>query len=414
MRCLLAGAFALLSGLAAPFGASAEPPAVKVGCLFPLTGPGGLYGRDSAVAVQMALDDLSALAVSDYPQLDVKIADTRSKALRSVQIAQSFIEEDEIDFLCGVVSSSIARAVSAKALKHEVFFIGTDHASPSLVSEDLHPYYFRVSNDTRQSMLAGAKYIAENHRLADRPLRIAFVGPDYEYGYQAWEDLRAFLDQQDVDYEISGEYWPKLFETDYTLYLQQLTASSSDIVVSGHWGLDLVTFVKQAGQFDLFEEAQFMNFDAGANYEIFAELGNDMPLGLVLSARHHVNWPPTERNTNFVNAFHARAGRYPSYAAQGAYAGVWAIAEAVRHAEDPSNKDHIRAALEGLVLPLPEDPKGFMSTMDPASHQLLQVQAIGRTMFNNRYPPATVQLGDWSVYFPPDSWPKLNQGASAD
>ncbi|MDO6799222.1 ABC transporter substrate-binding protein [Shimia thalassica] len=414
MRCFLAGAFALMSGLAAPFGASAEPPAVKVGCLFPLTGPGGLYGRDSAVAVQMALDDLSALAVPDYPQLDVKIADTRSKALRSVQIAQSFIEEDEIDFLCGVVSSSIARAVSAKALKHEVFFIGTDHASPSLVSEDLHPYYFRVSNDTRQSMLAGAKYIAENHKLADRPLRIAFVGPDYEYGYQAWEDLRAFLDQQDVDYEISGEYWPKLFETDYTLYLQQLTASSSDIVVSGHWGLDLVTFVKQAGQFDLFEEAQFMNFDAGANYEIFAELGNDMPLGLVLSARHHVNWPPTERNTDFVNAFHARAGRYPSYAAQGAYAGVWAIAEAVRHAEDPSNKDHIRAALEGLVLPLPEDPKGFMSTMDPASHQLLQVQAIGRTMFNNRYPPATVQLGDWSVYFPPASWPKLNQGASAD
>lgn len=157
-----------------------------------------------------------------------------------------------------------------------------------------------------------------------------------------------------------------------------------------------------------------MNFDAGANYEIFAELGNDMPLGLVLSARHHVNWPPTERNTDFVNAFHARAGRYPSYAAQGAYAGVWAIAEAVRYAEDPSNKDQIRAALEGLVLPLPEDPKGFMSTMDPASHQLLQVQAIGRTMFNNRYPPATVQLGDWYVYFPPDSWPKLNQGASAD
>lgn len=381
---------------------------VKVGCLYPLTGPGGLYGRDSAIAVQIAVEQIQSDPEKAFPHIEVKIEDTRSKALRSVQIAQAFIEDHKVDFLCGVVSSSIARAVTTKARDHETFFIGTDHASPSLVTKDLHPYYFRMSNGTRQSMLAGAKYISENYTAKDKPIRIAFIGPDYDYGYQAWDDLRAFLGQLDVEYEIAGEYWPKLFETDYTLYLQQLVASQADIVINGHWGLDLVTFVKQATQFKLFETSQFMNFDAGGNYEIFAELGNDMPLGLVLSARHHVNWPPTKRNKDFVDLFFERAGRYPSYAAQGAYSGIYAIAEATRRAGDAKDKDKVRQALETLELSLPEDPDGFQSKMDPDTHQLLQVQAIGKTVFDNRFPPATVQLGDWHIYYPPEEWPVFN------
>lgn len=396
---------AVVSSQSTPLYADTTP--VKVGCLYPLTGPGGLYGRDSAVAIKLALDHINSLQPADYPQMEVLIEDTRSKALRSQQIARKFIEEGKVDFLCGVVSSSIARAVTNVSRDHEVFFIGTDHASPSLVSEAWHPSYFRVSNGTRLSMLAGAHYIQENYPQAERPLKIAFIGPDYEYGYQAWDDLKAFLDRQGTKTEIVGEYWPLLFETDYTSYIRQLAKSDADIIINGHWGLDLVTFVKQARQTGLFEQSQFMNFDAGGNYEILAELGNDMPLGLVLSARHHVNWPPTQKNKTFVQRFHDEAGRYPSYAAEGAYSGILAIAEAVREAGGTQDKEAIRKALENLRLRLPEDPDGFESHMDPASHQMLQVQAIGKTVFDNSFPPATVQLGEWSIYHPPSTWPRL-------
>lgn len=386
---------------------SAQSKPIKIGCLYPLTGPGGLYGRDSAVAIKLAQDHLNSRQSADYPQLEVIVEDTRSKSLRSVQIARKFIEEHEVDFLCGVVSSSIAISVSNLAAQHNTFFIGTDHASPTLVTEALHPHYFRVNNGTRLSMLAGAKYIKENYGQTVNPLKIAFIGPDYEYGYQAWDDLTDFLGAHSTPIEIRGEYWPKLFEADYTPYIQQLLKNDLDIVVSGHWGLDLVTFVKQAKQLGLFEKTQFMNFDAGGNYEILAELGNDMPLGLVLSARHHVNWPTTERNKSFVDKFHDEAGRYPSYAAQGAYAGILAIAEAVRQSGGVKDTEKVRLALENLKLSLPEDPENFQSHMDPNTHQMLQVQAIGKTVFDNRFPPATVQLGEWSIYHPPSKWPQL-------
>ena len=399
----------LISAAIPATSALARTQSVKVGCLYPLTGPGGLYGRDSAVAIQMAQEYLKSAEAEGYPLLEVMIEDTRSRSLRSVQIARKFITEMQVDFLCGVVSSSIARAVSDVARTHETFFIGTDHASPTLVTEALHPYYFRVSNGSRQSMLAGAKYIAENRLPKEPPLKIAFIGPDYEYGYQAWDDLRTFLATENVQFQVAGEYWPKLFETDYTIYIQQLLRSEVDIIVSGHWGLDLVTFVKQASQQKLFERPQFMNFDAGGNYEILAELGNDMPTGLVLSARHHVSWPPSERNARFVQDFYERAGRYPSYAAQGAYTGILAIAEAVRQAGGKMDKHKVRTALKNLQLELPEDPEGFRSFMDPNVHQLLQVQAIGKTVSNSQYPPATIQLGEWRVYYPPETWPVLGE-----
>ncbi|WP_324765596.1 ABC transporter substrate-binding protein (plasmid) [Sinorhizobium meliloti] len=388
-------------------GGLAQP--VKIGCLYPLSGPAGLYGRDSAIAIRLAQRRIESLRGAGYPELEIIVEDTRSKPLRSLQFARKFIDTDQVDFLCGVVSSGIALSITELARQTETFFIGTDHASPSLVSTELHPFYFRVSNDIRLSMLAGAKYIRDQYSVSAKPLRIAFIGPDYEYGYEAWEDLRWFLQENGVDFEVVGEFWPKLFETDYSIYVEALDQVQPDVIVDGHWGVDVVTLIKQAAQHGLLEKATFMNFDAGGNYEVLAQLGNDVPLGLVLSARHHVNWPPTQSNRDFVQAFHEEAGRFPSYAAEGAYSGILAIAEAVKAAGSAGDADAIRSALSSLKLKLPEDPEGFVSFMDPLSHQMMQAQAIGRTVVDNRFLPATRLLGGWSVYLPPRQWPETQR-----
>ncbi len=377
---------------------------VKVGCLFPLTGPGGLYGRDSVAGARLALETLKMQRKAGDPDLEVLFSDTRSKSLRTVQLARSFIEKDNVDFLCGVVSSGVALRVTEVSRQKQVFFIGTDHASPRLVSEALHPFYFRVNNGTRQSMMAGAKHI-KKYYAKNKTLKIAFIGPDYDYGYQAWDDLKAFLKQEKVNFKVTGVFWPKLFESNFSPYIHAIIDSKPDIVVNGHWGPDLVTFVKQADGLKLFEGPVFMNFDAGGNFEILSELGKDMPLGLVLSARHHVNWPDTRDNRRFVSRFHKKFGRYPSYAAEGAYSGVLAIASAVKNAGGVHDKNKLRQALKTLKLKLPEDPEGFMSHMDPDSHQILQVQVIGETVRDESYAPARVLLGNWKTYLPPKKWP---------
>ncbi|MFZ5558901.1 MAG: ABC transporter substrate-binding protein [Pseudomonadota bacterium] len=381
-------------------GAEREKADAVVGCMFPMTGRGGLYGRDSVVAIELALTEIGARP-GGRPRLRVLVEDTKSKPSYGVAVAQGFVEKDGAHFLCGVVSSAVALAVTEVAHRTKTIFIGTDHASSRLTEEALHRYYFRVTNNTRQSMEAGARYLQElQRRTAWR--RLAFIGPDYDYGHRQWSDLRDALERHGVRYEVAAVLWPKLYEPDYSRYIAALVEAKPDMVVNGHWGGDLVAFIQQAKTFHLFEKTQFANFDAGGNYEVMAALGAEMPTGLILAARHHNNWPETQRNRGFVEGFRARAGRYPSYAAQGAYTGILAIAEAMARAGGASDREKLVAAFERLRLKLPEDPDGFESYMDPATHQMQQVIAIGEVVPDGRFPPAKTMLGRLKAY-PPEA-----------
>ncbi|MEA4838538.1 MAG: hypothetical protein VB101_09665, partial [Rhodospirillaceae bacterium] len=41
---------------------------------------------------------------------------------------------------------------------------------------------------------------------------------------------------------------------------------------------------------------------------------------------------------------------------------------------------------------------GFESYIDPGTHQIVQVQAIGTVENNTDFPPASAMLGSWKVY----------------
>lgn len=381
-------------------GASEDEADVKVGCLFPLNGRGGLYGKDSAVGIQLAFEWLEQQE-TDYPKIRVMIEDSRSKLSRATRLVRDFVREDGARFICGVVNSDIAWQISQIAEQEKAFFIGTDHASSRLTSGDVSPYYFRVTNNSRQSMQAAAAYIRDTFGASSKhPLRISYLGPDYDYGYSMLENLRQSLTALGVRYELVTTLWPRLYEADYTPYIQALTEQPTDLIVNSLWGGDVVAFLQQASKTTLLQHAPFANFDTGGNYEVLSALGEDMPDGLILSARHHNNWPDTPYNRWFVRRFHELSGRYPSYAAEGAYAGILAIAETVQQTGADASDTQIREALEQLKLKLPEDPPGFTSFIDAKTHQLQQVMAIGISKPDSTLPPATRLLSDWHFYRP--------------
>jgi branched-chain amino acid transport system substrate-binding protein len=392
--------FLLLAVLWGPSARAQDAGFVDIGCMYPMTGRGSLYGRDSVAAIEMAVDEINAAGGAAGYKLRTHLADSQSKPAFAVSIARRFITDTKVHFLCGVVSSSVGLAVSEISQEYRKIFIGTDHASSRLTIENAHRYYFRVSNNSYQSMAAGALWLAKAQE-ARNWRTIAFIGPDYEYGRGMWADLRSKLDELGVKYEVVGDFWPKLYEPDFALYIAELKRLKPDVIVNGQWGGDFVAFVRQASALGLFEKSVFANFDAGGNYEVLGALKESMPLGLVLSARHHVNWPKTERNRQFVEQFRSRTGRYPSYAAEGAYAGILAIAKAVATVGNPDDTDALIKALEGMKLELPEDPEGFCSRIDPETHQIVQMQAIGTVIRDDRYPPAQAMLGNFEV-FPAD------------
>jgi len=390
------------------FGAPAATADATVGCMFPLAGRAAIYGRDSIAGMKLALGDLAReLPPASVPRLRILVEDDRSKASVGTRIAEDFIARDKVRFLCGVVSSGVAQAVSRVARARQVILIGTDHASSRLTIEDFHRYYFRVSNDTYSSMAAGARYLAELQKK-NGWRRLAFIGPDYDYGHISWRDLEQALASLGVPYDMAGQLWPRLYEPDYTAFIAQLKATKPDVVVVALWGGDFIAFLKQALSSGLLDTVKLANFDTGGNFDVLVSLGEQAPAGLILSARHHNNWPESARNRKFVDDFHRLEGRFPTYAAEGAYAGIMAIGRALSQAGRKASNEQLIRALEGMHLPLPEDPDGHVSRIDAQTHQIVQAQAIGEVVSSSAFPPAKVMLGRWVVYRAEDLQPPVD------
>lgn len=379
---------------------SSEADAV-VGCLYPMTGRSATYGRDSIAGIKIALNDLKAEAEAglSVPKLRVIADDPRSKASYAVRLAQDFIANDHVRFFCGIVSSGVAHAVSDLARREKIIMVGTDHASSRLSIEAAHKYYFRVTNDSWTSMAAGARYLRDLQEKTGWT-KLAFIGPDYDYGHVSWTDLQLALSELGVEYETVAALWPKLYEPDYSIYIGALQNAKPDIVVTALWGGDFIAFIKQAATTRFFETIRLANFDTGANYDVMMALGDQPYPGLILSARHHNNWPETGRNKRFVAQFHEMTGRYPTYAAEGAYTGIMAIARAMEKAgaDNDNNNEALIRAFEGLQLALPEDPPGFASYIDPDTHQIVQAQAVGTVVHNENFPPSKLMVGNWAIY----------------
>jgi branched-chain amino acid transport system substrate-binding protein len=371
---------------------------VVVGCMYPMSGRSAIYGRDSAAGIRLALADLARGAIGPTPpKIHVIVEDDRSKASFAVRMAEDFLRRDKAKFFCGMVSSGVAQAVREVASAHSVVMIGTDHASSRFTLDAFDRHYFRVTNDSWASNAAGARHLAALKKETGWK-RIAFIGPDYDYGHVSWSDMKENFAQLGVEAEVVAELWPRLYEPDYSAYIEALIAAKPDVVVTALWGGDFIAFLRQAASTSFFDKIRLANFDTGGNFDVMVALGANPPPGLILSARHHNNWPETEENRRFVADFHAMEGRYPTYAAAGAYAGIMAIASAVAAAGPKGTADdHIRA-LEGMRLHTPKDPQGFTSYIDASTHQIVHPLAVGRVVPNKAFPPAEVMLGDWRVY----------------
>lgn len=365
---------------------------ITIGCLYPMAGRGARYGHDSMVAAEMAADEINAAGGVLGQKIRLLFAADRADPTHAVKAAIRYIEEDQVNFLMGVVSSAVGLAVSEVSKQYRMVFVGTDHASSRLTLESFQPYYFRVSNNTMQSMRAGAIFSSQ------QPWETyLYIGPDYEYGHRQWQDFRSFLMTQRPDVRFVGEIWPKLFEPDYKPYIEAILRRKPHVVVHGFWGGDAIAFTRQALPYRLFEQVTVVSFDAGGNYEVFEALGDDMPEGLILSARHHNNFPETTLNRRYVQSFYERAMRYPSYAAHGAYVGIHFIAKAVQKAGTAEDPEAFIGVAEGLAIKNPKDRDEFTSWIRSIDHQIVQEQYIGVTERNEDFPPAKCMLGKWTV-----------------
>jgi branched-chain amino acid transport system substrate-binding protein len=181
-----------------------------------------------------------------------------------------------------------------------------------LFLKDRYRYVYRANSSTIPEFLAYALYL-----LAKKPnfKRVAIINPDYAFGRDAAEIVKAALKSFKPDAEIVTELFPKLGTPNFQTEISRLVAARPDVIFSNLWGADLENFVRQALPRGLFAQTQ-MVLALGEN--ILQRI--EIPDGVIIGVLGDGWWQTStaradERTPVFVKTYRERYGEYPIFPA---------------------------------------------------------------------------------------------------
>jgi len=158
-------------------------------------------------------------------------------------------------------------------------------------------------------------------------------------------------------------------------------------VFTSFWGGDAVTFVQQATQQGLFEQATDVFDTLGADPTVFQALGGSMPEGVNYSSWYWHSTYDNENNRSFLDAWNEEYADtdtigIPSFTGPSAWSALWMYKKAMENAGSTDPGDFI-PELEGMEFG--DDPRGTI-TVDADSHQAQAPTIIGTTSTDDDVP----------------------------
>lgn len=371
---------------------------IKVGMQAILAGPLAGYGEYQKMGCELAKEHINAVGgILGHP-IEMKYRDSELNPAVGVKNARYFVQDWGADFIMGVDSSPLAKAVGEVLPELKKIFIVT-HASTQDIHEELVykkriRYLFRSEQPFYQDSYAGALVAA---KLGAK--RWFMIGPDEEYGYKNWEMFKAFLGKFGSDMEFVGHTWVPYGTTDFTPHLSKAMSAEPDGIFSTEWGGELVSCIKQAKMMGVFNKIKGWLTGMGAGMDVMEGLGKAYPEKCWASCRYWFQYPNTKTNYDFVKAFVGKYNRYPHYSAEGNYSALLMYKAACEKAGTVDDVDKIISAMEGLAV---ETPAG-VRWIRPEDHACAYSVPWGRIMHDPKYPMPV--LTDWVIKPWPYYWP---------
>ncbi|MDB5556347.1 MAG: hypothetical protein JWL86_6331, partial [Rhizobium sp.] len=271
LRCvvLCAGVFV---AVARPAMAQDASP-IKIGLLLPYKGVYAPLSDSIDRGFQVALAEYGG-KIAGRP-VEIIRADDELTPSVGVQKFNKFVQLDKVDLVAGVVSSSVAIAVSELADRGKVPMIFANAFADEITGKFCSPYVARTSFSANGFQYNSGKY------WASKGIKTAVtMGPDYSAG-------RAFLGAFRRGFEEGGgkvvqEIWTSFQKTrDWGAALSQASNSGAQIIYAFYGGSEAVQVVKQHADFGLREKMPLIGDQWVYDEALWPALGD-----LAVGAKH--------------------------------------------------------------------------------------------------------------------------------
>ena len=373
-----AAALAAACGPAATPGASATAAAtasaaatagkpLKIGVLLPFTKVYAELGNSMKRSADLYLKQQGG-KLANRPVTLIYEDEANDPAV-GLQKTQKFIEQDNVDFMMGIVATPIAYAVRNAVDSAKMIFIETNAGGNALTRDtpDCKPsckskYIFRTSFSSWQISNPIGTYFVQKRGVKEA---FTFVS-DYGFGTESAADFtNAF---QAAGGKVTGSLKTPLPTADFLPVVTQIKNQPTKDICSFFSGTDAINYIKAWNQLGMPGAGYRMN---GAGFlteqDVLKEV-KELATGAVTSLFWAVTLDNPENKT-FVDAYQKEYSLLPDVFAVQQWDGMKAVDLALQATKgDTSSKDGFIAALEGVKF---KSPRGDFE-FDKATHNPIQ------------------------------------------
>jgi len=292
--------------------------AVKLGVL---NDRSGIYsdvtGEGSAIAARMAVEDFGA--AEKGITVEIVSADHQNKPDVGSNIARQWYDQDGVDVILDVPTSSVALAVSDITREKNKIFINSGGGTSDLTGKACSPNTIHWTYDTWQLAHGTGTAVVQNGGKT-----WFFVTADYAFGHALERDTTAVVEA--AGGEVVGTVRHPFPNTDFSSFLLQAQSSGAQVIAFANAGGDTINSIKQAAEFGIVQGGQSLAGLLVFINDIHA-LGLQAAQGLMLTESFY--WDLNDQTREWSARFEAEAGKKPNMVQAGVYASVLHYLKAV-------------------------------------------------------------------------------------
>ncbi|SFR63992.1 ABC transporter substrate-binding protein [Halogeometricum limi] len=273
---------------------SSSSETVKVGWLYPSTGPYGGLATYQEQGAKLAIKRINENGGIDGTQIEGFHEDTQADPQTGTQKARKLVQQDGVDALFGCISSSVGSAVAGYAAEENVPFY-PDVAADGLTMENCQRTTFRYETRASQTAAAGAPWAVDNFGT-----KVWIHNADYLWGNSvasAWEKTAK---DHNSSVEVVGSTTSELGATDFSSYISQIMSSDAEWVVTGLNGGDAVNFLKQSNSYGLKSEKTLVS--PVNSFQFIRKAAGEAAQNTYSAIRYYEGFE-SDANSEFVQAF---------------------------------------------------------------------------------------------------------------
>jgi branched-chain amino acid transport system substrate-binding protein len=291
---------------------------VKLGVL---TDMSSLYsdatGKGSLAAVEMAVADYGG-KVTGKP-IEVVSADHQNKPDIGISIARNWYDNEKVDAILDVPTSSVALPISALTREKNRIHINSGGGSSDLTGTACSPNTVHYTYDTYAlSNVAGKAMIKRGEDTW------FFVAADYAFGMALERDAANVVKESGG--KVLGDVRAPLNTPDFSSYLLQAQASNAKVVALANAGGDTTNALKQAAEFGITQGGQKMIALLMEITDTHA-LGLKATQGLIVTDAFY--WDMNDETRAFSKRFYDKVGHMPSMIQAGLYSATMHYLKAI-------------------------------------------------------------------------------------